>query len=200
MSKALVISAFPACGKSDAITCISADAYASTIEVLDSDSGRFSWILDKNGYNTGVRNTDFPANYIAHIKKNLDDVDIIFVSSDLIVRQALTDAGIDYITVYPEENLRDEWIERLKNQLYTKSFIESISDNWDKLMREINDEPHGLYLYRLNADFIVFTLRGMFFDIYYGVNPDKYPMLTNYEPLKNALNKMAVICGWDIFK
>lgn len=60
-----------------------------------------------------VRNPEFPNNYIQHIKDNIGKVDIICVSSHLKVRQALTDAGIKFITVYPKEDMLDEWIGRM---------------------------------------------------------------------------------------
>ena len=63
---ALVISAFPGCGKSTYY-----NMYKDTQKILDSDSSEFSWIKDENGNNTKERNPEFPMNYINHIKDNL---------------------------------------------------------------------------------------------------------------------------------
>lgn len=56
---------------------------------LDSDSSNFSWVKDENGNNTKERNPEFPKNYIEHIKSNIGKVDVIFVSSHKVVREAL---------------------------------------------------------------------------------------------------------------
>lgn len=65
MKNTIVISAFPACGKSYKVKNYNGKPYT----MLDSDSSNFSWIKDELGNNTKVRNPDFPSNYIQHIKK-----------------------------------------------------------------------------------------------------------------------------------
>lgn len=135
-----VISAFPACGKS---------YYFENIkdkEVLDSDSSEFSWIKDKNGKNTKVRNPNFPMNYISHIKENLGKVDIIFVSSHDNVREALREANINYSLVYPNIDLKEEWIERFKKRGNNMEFINFISANWDNFIRNIEEETFPILI------------------------------------------------------
>ena len=60
---AIVVSAFPGMGKTYAFKALS-----GKIKVLDSDSSNF----DKN---------DFPKNYIQHIKEEIPNNDIIFIST-----------------------------------------------------------------------------------------------------------------------
>lgn len=134
-----VISAYPACGKSFLFN-------NKAVSCLDSDSSKFSWI-EKDGVKE--RNPEFPANYIKHIKENLGKVDYIFVSSHLAVRQALTDANVDFITVYPETDAKENWLERMKNRGNDEKFIAFQNDNWEKFTTEIEKEPHGNKLYRL---------------------------------------------------
>ena len=66
----LVVSAFPGCGKSHLFR------NKGDKKILDSDSSTF----DKS---------QFPENYINHIKSNIGDVDMILVSSHKEVRDAL---------------------------------------------------------------------------------------------------------------
>ena len=59
MKKTLVMSAFPASGKTFAY-----NKYKNSKIIFDSDSSEFSWIKDEFGNNTKERNPDFPNNYI----------------------------------------------------------------------------------------------------------------------------------------
>ena len=67
MTMTKVISAFPGTGKSYF-------HQNSNLDILDSDSSKYSWISE------GVRNPDFPDNYMAHIKGKIGSADIILVS------------------------------------------------------------------------------------------------------------------------
>jgi len=88
MSKAIVIAGFPGVGKTTFYN-------NTTLDVLDSDSSKF----DKD---------DFPQNYIEHIKKNLDKVDIILVSTHKEVREALKKEKISFIIIVPDKNLNEQ--------------------------------------------------------------------------------------------
>ena len=97
--KTKIFSVFPACGK----TWLCEHQKQYDLKILDSDSSRFSWIVEEtedphyavidNGEmkpvvnKTKTRNPDFPANYIKHIKENMGQYDYIFVSSHASVRE-----------------------------------------------------------------------------------------------------------------
>lgn len=125
-----IISAFPGTGKS---------YYHSKHPdiTLDSDSSNFSWIKDENGVNTAERNPDFPQNYINHIKENIGKYKYIFVSSHKQVRDALLDNCIFFYLVYPDERRKEEFLERYRNRGNDEKFIQLISDNWEKWIREM---------------------------------------------------------------
>ena len=100
--KTKVFSVFPACGK----TWLYEHQNDFNLKILDSDSSNFSWKDEKytlpdfgDGCQYGhrkVRDPEFPKNYIAYIKEQLekDEYDFIFVSSHEEVRKALYEAGI----------------------------------------------------------------------------------------------------------
>lgn len=170
----IIISAFPCCGKSYAF-----NNYQDEYKILDSDSSKFSWMFRKrteeeleqlgkdfdsigphmlptDAYINQIRNElikvrdpEFPKNYIEHIKENIGKVDFIFVSSHLQVRQALTDNNIEFCTVYPEFDCLDEWVGRMYRRGNDKAFIDFQIKNWDKFVNDIDNEPHGDFLYRL---------------------------------------------------
>ena len=110
-----IYSIFPACGKT--WLCEHQEDY--DLKILDSDSSQFSWLytnIDENGNAIRgvrrVRNPDFPANYIKHIKENIGKYDCIFVSSHASVREALDKEGIDFTIIYPASSCKAEWIGR----------------------------------------------------------------------------------------
>lgn len=131
-NKLKVYSAFPGCGKTTYYR-------TSGKNVLDSDSSTF----DKK---------NFPQNYLEHIKYNLnnDTVDRILVSSHKEVRDALTSNGINYVLVYPERELKDEYIQRYKDRGNNDSFIKLFNNNWDVWMDEM-DQQKGCYKVRLKT-------------------------------------------------
>lgn len=110
----IIIAAFPLCGKT---WC---HDYSCTLDrtSLDSDSSKFHWIThaiadeEGNPIVTKDENPDFPENYVEHIKNNIGKYDFIFVSTHESVLDALDAAGLDYVLVYPEKQLMEEWIGR----------------------------------------------------------------------------------------
>ena len=120
--KTKVYSAFPGVGKT---------TYFNTTEknVLDSDSSKFDKKL-------------FPANYIDHIERNIQDpkVDMILVSSHKDVRDALLKKGIPYVLVYPQRDIKDEYIQRYKDRGNNDAFVDLLNKNWDNWMDEMDGQ------------------------------------------------------------
>jgi hypothetical protein len=127
-----VYSAFPGVGKT---------TYFNNTEknVLDSDSSKF----DKR---------EFPANYIDHIKRNVtnDSVDKILVSSHKDVRDALHKEGIPFVLVYPEMELKDEYIQRYKERGNNDAFVKLLEQNWENWIDEM-DNQKGCYRVKLGS-------------------------------------------------
>ena len=172
--KAVVISAYPCCGKS---YCY--EKLKKRYVMLDSDSSQFSWItrqpteeevkeyaehlkekrepLIGNDFlieryrnsEIKVRNPEFPENYIKHIQEYINEVDIIFVSSHLEVRKALQDAEIEYVTVYPDPDLLEEWVGRMYLRKSPEAFIKFQIEKWKEFTKGVDNEPHGKYVHRL---------------------------------------------------
>jgi hypothetical protein len=123
-----IISAFPGCGKSNYH-----NKYPKT--TLDSDSSQFSWI-EKDGIR--IRNPEFPKNYIEHIRENIGKYEFIFVSSHKEVRDALLSECIFFYLIYPNDVDKDVYIKRYQERGSDDKFIELISNNWSKWLRELD--------------------------------------------------------------
>lgn len=130
MRETLIISAFPACGKTYAAKYLSERG----VDVLDSDSSQFSWITDENG--NKVRNPRFIEEYIAHIKENIGKVDLIFVSSHKEVRRAMQKAQIDYTLVRPDVELKEQWVGRCFLRGNTPEFCKNLAEHWEEWIGE----------------------------------------------------------------
>ena len=144
-TKTLIISAFPACGKSYMTHHSNGKNY------LDSDSSEFSWVINESGEK--VRNPDFPNNYITHIKDNIGKTDVIFVSSHETVRKALRENNIPYILVYPSptENNRGVWIQRMRDRGSSDELISVVYNNWYNWLEDIMIETYPIH-YVLDGD------------------------------------------------
>ena len=134
MKNTKIVSAFPCCGKTYYFE------NEKDLVVLDSDSSNFSWIKDENGNNTKERNPEFPNNYIEHIKENIGKVDIIFVSSHKVVRDALSESGLNWNLVIPKKECLSSWVGRAYMRGSSDGFIKVMIDNWDNWLDEIEKD------------------------------------------------------------
>ena len=132
-----VISGFPGIGKS----WLYNNQDDLGLKVNDSDSSQFSWLED------GVtRNPDFPNNYIKHIKDQMTKSDVVLVSSHDVVRDALKDAGIKFITVFPHVDDKEEYIKRFIERGSKETFVKLIEANWNNWLANINNNDDGLHV------------------------------------------------------
>jgi adenylate kinase family enzyme len=140
MSKnTVIISAFPGCGKSTAFTKLK-----KKINILDSDSSTF----DKS---------DFPNNYIKHMKDNIGVADIIFISSHETVRKALKEENIYYTIYYPSKYRKQEFLELYKQRGNNENFIKLLDENFNNFIDSIeNDDSKDINKIKLmnEGDFI----------------------------------------------
>ena len=175
---ALVISAFPGCGK----TTFYNGWRNSGKRILDSDSSLFSWIYDEEGNKTDKRNPDFPNNYIRHIKEHLETTDIIFISSHKAVRDALKENGISYYLIFPRKEAKEEWMCRFKERGNDASFIEFQDTHWDEFINDmVNDTYPTKIILGITASDGFITM-------------DLVKVITHIEDLRKNRN---VIIGFD---
>jgi hypothetical protein len=119
----LIISGFPGIGKS---TLFSAGNLPNGLKISDSDSSKF----DK---------AQFPQNYIDHLKSL--DADVVLVSSHKEVRQALVANNMPFFLVYPNANLKDEYMERYRNRGSPESFLALMQANFVSFVTECMKQP-----------------------------------------------------------
>ncbi len=97
----------------------------------DSDSSRFSWISE------GVRNPEFPANYIQWLR---DSDGIVLVSSHLEVRDALAAAREPFWIAFPDRGAKLEYLARYERRGSHRQFLDLLSENWDAWIAGMESE------------------------------------------------------------
>jgi hypothetical protein len=123
LTQATVISGFPGIGKS-----VMTKKFGESVS--DSDSSLFSWS------SPGVRNPDFPANYIKHIKDVIKTKEYVLVSSHKVARDQMIAEHIPFVLVYPDVSLKEEYLARYSKRGNTPDFIKMMTENFEKFVSE----------------------------------------------------------------
>lgn len=115
----VIISGFPGIGKSELFKI-----YGES-KVSDSDSSKFP-------------KDNFPANYISHIKDLITNSNkkYILISSHKVVRDALIAENIPFFLVYPNENCKDDYINRYIRRGSPEAFVNLLSNNFNTFVQE----------------------------------------------------------------
>jgi len=111
-----IISAFPGTGKSRFVK-----SQGTNRALLDSDSSTFS--KDK-----------FPENYVDHIEKAYKSGKIIFVSSHEAVRDEMKRRELPYTIVYPNSDLKEEYIDRYMSRGSPIQFVTLLDSKWNEFL------------------------------------------------------------------
>lgn len=136
----VLISAFPGTGKS--FYTKHAKKYYPRNWCTDSDSSKF----DKS---------KFPENYITHIKNKIEsNTQYIFISSHKIVRDALVNNNLDFVLVYPDMSLKQEYIERYKLRGNNEDFIKLLENKWEEWINECQEQEGCLHVVLKSNQFI----------------------------------------------
>ena len=117
--KTFIIAGFPGIGKSWLNKKYGND-------ISDSDSSQFP-------------KEDFPSNYIEHIKSLIGKKPIILTSTHKEVLDGLESENIDYILVYPQKELKEEYLERYKERGSPEGFIKLLDSKWDEFMSDLEN-------------------------------------------------------------
>jgi hypothetical protein len=87
------------------------------------------------------------------VRQHIQDpkVDKILVSSHKDVRDVLLKKGIPFVLVYPNREIKDEYIQRYKDRGNNDAFVDLLEKNWDNWMDEMDgmESPNGEKLYKV---------------------------------------------------
>jgi hypothetical protein len=139
LNNKVIISGFPGIGKSELFKIYGEG------KVSDSDSSKFP-------------KDAFPANYIAHIKDLITNSNkkYILISSHKVVRDALIAEGIPFFLVYPNENCKDEYINRYIQRGSPEAFVNLLSNNFNSFVQECKttNSPNVTHIELSNSQYL----------------------------------------------
>ena len=132
----IFIYAFTATGKSTL-----AKRYSN---VIDMESTRYKYLgnLQENESLKSTKreiNKQYPENYFAELIKVKDKYDYILIA-DEICDKFLQENNFEYWWVYPQENLKDEYMDRCKQRGNNEEFIFWYSKLWDEWIKRCKND------------------------------------------------------------
>jgi phosphopantetheine adenylyltransferase len=130
--KTNIIAAFPGTGKSYLVRNNKLDR-----KVVDLDSNAYTQGHDSHG---NVASKAFPGNYIQAIKKQIDRTDVLLISIHSEVLDALRKEQIKFTVVYPETELKSEYINRFQQRQDPSEFIELFNKNWQAILERLQNQ------------------------------------------------------------
>lgn len=88
------------------------------------------------------RKGDFPKNYIQDILSKLGRTNYLFISTDPVILKRLNDLDIKILLIYPENELRDEYLDRYISRDDAYDFIGTIMKNWNIWIDELKEQNY----------------------------------------------------------
>lgn len=88
-------------------------------------------------YKDGLQNE-----YIDAIKNQINKVDYIFISTEPENLKLLHSQGFDITLIYPENSLRNEYLDRYINRDSSPEFIGAFMKYWDKWINELREQKY----------------------------------------------------------
>lgn len=146
--KPIVISAFPASGKTEC-----ARHYPN---VIDHDTSSYHYDENRNV------NPDWIEWYITDLKHLIESgtYDYIFVSTHSEIREAMHKAGITFNVCMPTNDQKAEWIGRMFLRGSTPEFCRKIADNWSDWLYDLQNEPYTFF-FNQNCKYISDYIQGL---------------------------------------
>lgn len=131
MAEVYIICGFPGVGKS---TLYNAGKACDYVQITYSASSKYA-------------KYDFPQNYVSDIhrmyveaKQSAYKTVVILCSTHEDVRRALKERGIPYVLVFPERDIKQEYLERYREHGASPELVRLISDNWDNWLGQLEKE------------------------------------------------------------
>ena len=190
----LVISAFPGCGKST--VCKNAESLGLRKGHVRYDE-REGVVIDLlSGPGVPVFDSDssifpkdnFPENYIAHIKEVLEKFPevVVMVSSHENVRKALAEENIPFTLVYPELELKGEYLERYEKRGSPENFVNMMDHTWNKFLDSSESDPTPNHVVLGEGEFLIDKMYDKIEDVVASAGGDKITLVDGMENMNDA--------------
>ena len=127
MKKGKIIASFTGTGKSS----LTREYCPPGLTIRDFDSADFSHI---GRYDDGVRNPEYPGNYVKAIIEEIGHSDVVLISVIPEVVTVLIGEGYEVNLVYPTSDQKQEYRDRYHNRRGSKKVAEMLTANFDTFL------------------------------------------------------------------
>jgi len=80
--------------------------------------------------------------YIQDVKAQLGKVDFVFLSTEVEGLQLLHNEGLEIFLVYPQKNLRNEYLDRYIERDNPYDFIGTMMKFWDTTIEKLQEQKY----------------------------------------------------------
>lgn len=129
----VVIAGFPGVGK----TYAAEHSEEWGMKIVEVETSPFLWVNEEDGLLR--RNREYPENYYKEVLSYLTNgqsVDVILVDAHSIIQQVLLKHNVRFVTVYPRDICREEYLRRYIRSGKPFPFVDTINENWDSLIND----------------------------------------------------------------
>ena len=88
------------------------------------------------------RQGDFPNNYIKDVLDMFGKSRYLFISTDPIILKELNKLNIDILLIYPENKLRNEYLDRFIERDSPYDFIGTMMKHWDIWIDQLKEQNY----------------------------------------------------------
>jgi len=102
--------------------------------------------------NIGSMKEGLEKEYVSDIKKQIGKVDYIFLSTDIEGLKLLK--GFNIVLDYPENNLRNEYLDRFIDRDSPYDFIGTFMKHWNIWIDELKDQNYCKHIILKNGEYL----------------------------------------------
>ncbi len=104
------------------------------------------------------RKGDFPGNYIAEVVERLGDSKYLFVSTDPSILRGLKAMGFEIKLFYPQNELRNEYLDRYLKRDSPYDFIGAVMKYWDSWLDELKGQEYCEHTVLKEGEYLIDVL------------------------------------------
>jgi len=100
------------------------------------------------------RQGDFPDNYIQDVIRAMGKTKYLFISTDPVILKELNKRGIKIYLYYPQNKLRNEYLDRFLERDSPQDFIGAIMKCWDTWIDELKAQNYCKHIVLNSGEYL----------------------------------------------
>jgi hypothetical protein len=135
------------------------DSHNTVLCAAFPGSGK-TYICEQSGGNSieieywKYKDNESNKDYIEDIKKHIGKVDYIFISTDPDGLKLIYKEGFDILLVYPENELRNEYLDRYIKRGSPYDFIGAFMKYWDTWINELKEQSYCKHIILKSGEYL----------------------------------------------